>query len=90
MVFIDLEKAFDRIPRRLVWQPITALEYYIDLVRDTYERVSTQVSGLAGTSKPFEVEFGVHQGSAMCPLLFNLSMDYLTKHVQAALPWCIL
>lgn len=93
LLFIDLEKAFDRVPRKLVWQSLRAQgtpEAYITLVQDMYNRIFTQIKSPAGLSGPFQVGVGVHQGSALSPLLFNLSMDYITRSIQAPTPWCIL
>lgn len=44
----------------------------------------------AGTSKAFEVRVGVHQGSTLSPLLFNLGMDYTTSNIQKPAPWSLL
>ncbi|KAL0820815.1 hypothetical protein ABMA28_005493 [Loxostege sticticalis] len=90
-IFIDLEKAFD--PRNLVWQAMRAQkipEFYVSLVQDMYEGVSTQIKTPAGITDQFKVKVGVHQGSALSPLLFNLSMDYITRDLQAEIPWCML
>ncbi|KAI8439845.1 hypothetical protein MSG28_001314 [Choristoneura fumiferana] len=93
LVFIDLEKAFDRVPRELVWQALRAQEIpeaYITLIQDMYGDVSTQIKSPAGISDPFCVRVGVHQGSTISPLLFNLTMDHITKNIQAEIPWCML
>ncbi|GBP42868.1 Retrovirus-related Pol polyprotein from type-2 retrotransposable element R2DM; Endonuclease [Eumeta japonica] len=52
--------------------------------------ISTRVRSQAGVSKAFEVRVGVHQGSALSPLLFNFVMDYLVKDILSPLPWTIL
>ncbi|XP_072934923.1 uncharacterized protein [Epargyreus clarus] len=78
----------DPVPCKPTFGPIpeiTTME-----VRDMYNNVSTRVRSLAGLSKAFEVRVGVHQGSALSPLLFNLVMDFLTKDIPAPLPWTIL
>jgi exonuclease III len=93
MAFIDLEKAFDRIPRLLVWQSIRAQgvpEYYVDILKAMYRDPITCVRSPAGTSAPFVVNVGVHQGSALSPLLFNLAINYLTRSIQKPTPWNIL
>ncbi|CAH2209104.1 jg24071 [Pararge aegeria aegeria] len=93
LVFIDLEKALDRVPRKLVWHAMRAQcipEHYIVLVQDMYDRVTTQVKSMAGLSKPFAVNVGVHQGSTLSPFLFNLVMNHLTKDIQSPVPWCLL
>ncbi|GBP40151.1 Lactotransferrin [Eumeta japonica] len=59
LVFIDLKKAFDRIPCKLIWQAMRAqqiAEHYIILVQHMHFSISTQVRSLAEFSKPFKVE----------------------------------
>ncbi|CAK1603707.1 unnamed protein product [Parnassius mnemosyne] len=93
LIFIDLEKAFDRVPRELIWQALRAQlvqEHYIELLKDLYHDVTTKVVGPAGKSEPFEVGVGVHQGSTVSPLLFNLVMDYITMDIQKSAPWSLL
>lgn len=57
MIFIDLEKAFDWVPRELIWHALRAQsvpEHYIMIVKDmTYHQVSTKVRSPAGTSDEF-------------------------------------
>ncbi|CAH2098203.1 unnamed protein product [Euphydryas editha] len=55
-----------------------------------YHQVSTKVRSPAGTSDEFDVKVGVHQGSALSPLLFNIVMNHLTSNLQRAPPWDIL
>lgn len=80
IVFIDFEKAFDRIPRSLIW---VALRYYgvpepyVEIIKDMYENVTTSIRCNAGTSEAFNVLVGVHQGSVLSPLLFILVLNFL-------------
>ncbi|XP_039287339.1 uncharacterized protein LOC120352006 [Nilaparvata lugens] len=55
-----------------------------------YHNATTKVRSPVGTSGEFSVEVGVHQGSALSPLLFNLVMNYLTAELQLAPPWDII
>lgn len=93
MVFIDLEKAFDRVPRSLIWHSLRSQyvpESYISKIADMYENVTTKVRCPAGTSEEFEVRVGVHQGSALSPLLFNIVLNCLTEQLQQPAPANIL
>ncbi|XP_063384465.1 uncharacterized protein LOC134670305 [Cydia fagiglandana] len=55
-----------------------------------YQDVTTQIRSTAGITHPFKVEVGVHQGSALSPLLFNLCMDYITRNIQKEIPWSLM
>ena len=51
MVFINLEKAYDSIPRRFIWESLKARgisSVYIEAIGDMYDRVSTSIQTLAG------------------------------------------
>jgi len=43
-----------------------------------------------GNSKSFEVEVGMHQGSALSPLLFVVVMEAISREFRVALPWELL
>ena len=64
MVFNDLEKASDRVPRHEVWGSLRergVLEKYVGIVREYYKDVSTRVQSTFGTTDSFHVEVGSHQ-----------------------------
>jgi len=81
-VFVDLEKAFDRVPREMiVWalRRQKVPENLIILVMALYENTRRRVKSPAGLSEEFSIEVGVHQGSALSPLLFIAVMQEATK-----------
>ena len=79
-VFINLEKAYDRVPRKELWYGMREAgvsEKYIKLVQDMYAGNETMVRCTAGVTEAFTVKVGLHQGSALSPLLFSVVMDTL-------------
>src|SRR3989454_12331439 len=62
MAFIDLEKAFDRVPREvLLWalREVEVEEWLIKVIQSLYEGATTSVKLRSGESQPFEVKVGV-------------------------------
>ena len=43
-----------------------------------------------GRTEYFEVKVGLHQGTALSPLLFILIMDVLAKEARSKPPWAML
>ena len=76
MIFIDLEKAYDREPRDLLWKVLEKKEVqveYIRVIQDMYERVRTRVRTPAGETIDFPIRIGLHQSSTLvhiCSTLF--------------------
>ena len=84
-VFVDLEKAFDRVPRKVIrfalrWKGVP--EYLVNGVMSLYEGRNTVVLVDEELSSSFSVKVGVHQGSALSPLLFIMVKDVLTGDVK--------
>ena len=93
IAFVDLEKAFDRVPHDLLWFSLRDAgvpEEYVRWVKMLYTDSQSQVRSVAGTTKPFKVTVGVHQGSAISPLLFILCLDRITRDIQGEHPWTLL
>ena len=47
-----------------------------------YRGCQTKVCGAAGESGSFNVDVGLHQGSALSPYIFLILMDVLTEGVR--------
>ncbi|KAK3545526.1 hypothetical protein QTP70_008037 [Hemibagrus guttatus] len=85
-VFVDLEKAYDRVPREELWYCMRksgVAEKYVRVVQDMYERSRTVVRCAVGQTEEFKVEVGLHQGSALSPFLFAIVMDQLSEEAGA-------
>ena len=93
LVFIDLEKAYDRVPRQEVWRCLREQgvpEKYVRLVKDTYEDARTQVNTSIELTGHITVRVGLHQGSSLSPYLFDMILDVMGRGIKEQPPWCML
>ena len=66
MAFVDLEKAFSRVPRKVLWWALCVvglLEWFVKVVQAMYVGVRSRTCVNSSFSEEFEVNVGVHQGS---------------------------
>jgi hypothetical protein len=87
LAFIDLEKAFDRIPRSILWNILRRREYsvpkkLITAIKGTYFNSLCKVKTQTGNSEWLEINTGVKQGSVLSPILFITFMDYCGKAMR--------
>ena len=88
MVFVNLEKAFDRVPRKVIWWAMSKLgvdEWKVRLVQGMYSNARSRVR--ERYSEEFEVKVGVHQGSVLSPLLFIIVLEALSREYRCGVPW---
>jgi len=55
-----------------------------------YTGAKTVVRTVYGNSNSFEVKVGMHQGTALSPLLFMIVMEALCREFRVALRWELL
>jgi len=87
--FVDLEKAYDRVPRDLVYWSLRKkgiTEKTIRVIKATYHRARTTIRSCYGRTEMFPIEIGLHQGSALSPFLFVLVLDAISKNFREGLP----
>ena len=80
--FVDLEKAYDRIPRDKLWAVL--LQYGIDgqlltAMKLLYLHFEVCVRVNSATTKPFRVSVGLRQGCSLSPILFLVYMDRIVQ-----------
>jgi len=91
--FVDFEKAFDRVPREMIsWamRKWGVEEWLAFAVISMNTGAKTAVRTVYGNSTGFEVKVGMHQGSALGPLLFVIVMEAISREFRVALPWELL
>ena len=89
-IFVDLEKAFDRVPREIIEWALRKKEVperMVAAIMALYVGTKSQVKTEAGTSEEFNIGVGVHQGSVLSPLLFIVVMDEATRGASRGAPW---
>lgn len=85
ITFLDLEKAYDHLPRNIVWECLSrknVSQGMINRIKSTYKNCKSRVKTSAGTTPWFEVRSGVRQGSVLSPLLFAVVMDDILMKVD--------
>ena len=90
MAFVDLEKAFDRVPWKVNWWALRKLgvdEWIVRLVQGMYSNSRSRVRVGEGYSEEFEVKVGVHQGSVLSPLLFIIVVEALSREFRCGVSW---
>ena len=93
LAFVDLEKAFDRIPRDVIWWAMRTLgveEWAVTAVQSMYANARSRVQVNGEYSEEFPVKVGVHQGSVLSPLLFILVLEALSRDFRTGAPWELL
>ena len=89
-VFVDLEKAYDRVPRRVVEWALRRQGVCESLVRAVmllFDGARMKVRCRQGLSRLAFVLVGLHQGSVLSPLLFAIVMEEVSKLIRSGLPW---
>ena len=90
MAFVDLEKAFNRVPGKVIWWALRKLgveEWIVRLVQGMNANVWSHVLVGEGYSEEFEVKLGVHQESVLRPLLFIIVLEALSREFRSGVPW---
>ena len=82
MGLVDLEKAFETVPREMVMATLRRMgipEAEVRMIECMYETTTARVVVGEGASEEFEVKIGLRQGSALSPLLFIAVLDLISR-----------
>ncbi len=84
--FVDFKKAFDTVPRAVLWQVLEELGVcgrILDIIKSLYAHDSAAVRSSQGLSAILRCLMGVKQGCPLSPTLFGLYVDGLERHLLA-------
>lgn len=82
LAFIDLQKAFDTVPRGKVWKGLREKginNKIIKVIQDLYKNNTNYIINNNMKSEGFKTEMGLRQGGGLSPTLFNVHMDGIIK-----------
>ena len=82
--FVDLEKAYDRIPRDKLWRVLQEYGQLLQAIKSFYCQPEVCVRVNRMQSKPFRVGVGLRQGCVLSPLLFIIYMNWIDRCSQTS------
>ena len=88
MCFMNIEKAFHRVPRKVMeWAMKTKglPEVIVRAVMSLYHGAKAKIRVGSELSQAFLVQIGVHQGPVLSPLLFAIAVDVITENAREGL-----
>ena len=85
--FVYLEKAFDCVPRKVIWWALRTVGVDKWIVRVIQSMYDGPYMVNDSYSNDISVKVGVHQGSVLSPLLFIIVLEALSKEFRTGCPW---
>lgn len=83
--FLDMEKAFDRVPRQEIWNTLKKRnvgDKMINVIKSLYDETNNYVIKNNMKSEIFKTKEGVRQGGSLSPLLFIIYMDEIIRETN--------
>jgi hypothetical protein len=80
--FIDVERAFDSINRRIMWQTLTEYgipKQLLSLIRCMYDDLKCKIPHEGKLTDYIEITNGVRQGCILSPITFLLVLDNVMR-----------
>ena len=82
MLFVDLRKAYDSVPRQALWlvlQKYGIPPVLVNLIKSLHEGMTAEVRVDGATSPGIQVTNGLRQGCTIAPTLFNLYFNLVVE-----------
>ena len=88
LIFVDLKKAYNSVPRAALWKSLAVLgvpPVLINLLSSFHSDMSARVRVGGTHSDPIAINNGLRQGCAIAPVLFNLYFSLVLEKWLAAM-----
>ena len=88
LAFVDLEKAFDRVPRKVLWwamRKVGVEEWIMHLVQAVYNKQAAEWELALSIVRNSKLVLG-YQGSVLCPLIFIIVLEALSRDFRVGCP----
>ncbi|CAB0040810.1 unnamed protein product [Trichogramma brassicae] len=86
VAWLDLSNAFGSVPHAFIHEALDRHSVPLpirNLVKSSYEGVSTSVKTAGAITDPVRILSGVRQGCPLSPIVFNLALEPVVRAVQA-------
>ena len=85
IISIDVEKAFDTIQYLFMIKTIQIVgieRAYLNIIKDIYDKPTTNIILVGEKMKPFPLRSGTRQGCPLSPLVFNIVLEVLATAIR--------
>ncbi|KAK3539285.1 hypothetical protein QTP86_033694, partial [Hemibagrus guttatus] len=88
LIFLDQEKAFDRVEHEYLWKVLEAFGFnpgVIAMIRVLYCEIESVLKVNGGLCAPFRVYRGIRQGCSLSGMLYSLAIEPLLNKLRSFL-----
>jgi hypothetical protein len=85
IISIDAEKAFNKIQHPFMIKALRKLgieRMYLNIIKALYDKPIANTVLNGEKLKPFPLKSGIRQGCPLCPLLFNIVLEFLARAIR--------
>jgi hypothetical protein len=85
IISIDAEKAFYKIQHHFMIRALRKLGIegmYLNIVKVIYDKPTANIILNSEKLKPFPLKSGTRPGCPLCPILFNIVLEFLARAIK--------